>query len=194
MNIGRSLVSPDPPLIRVPHDRQEAGSSPLKPPASIIERAAVLITELGLIPHPEGGYYGEVYRSETLVQPADGRGPRAALTTIYFLLTGETVSRWHRVLSDEVWHFYEGVPLDLWLASPTGDTVHQHRLGPLDGAQQPVRTVPGGWWQAARSTGTYTLVGCTVGPGFDFSDFALAADHPATARALRAHPTVGEFL
>ena len=151
------------------------------------DRAAALITALGLIPHPEGGYYGELYRSNTIVHPADGRGPRSAVTTIYFLLTGDTVSRWHRVQSDEVWHFYEGAPLDLWLASPGGDAVDQHRLGPLDGAQRPVWTVPGGWWQAARSTGSYTLVGCTVGPGFDFSEFALAADLPSVARALSAN-------
>jgi uncharacterized protein len=160
----------------------------------MIDRGAALIAALGLSPHPEGGYYGELYRSNAIVLPADGRGPRAALTTIYFLLTGDTLSRWHRVQSDEVWHFYEGAPLDLWLASPAGDAVDQHRLGPLDGAQRPVWTVPGSWWQAARSTGAYTLVGCTVGPGFDFSDFALAADDPAAARALGAHPTLGELL
>jgi uncharacterized protein len=160
----------------------------------MIDRAAALITALGLSPHPEGGYYGELYRSNAIVLPADGRGPRAALTTIYFLLTGDTVSRWHRVQSDEVWHFYEGAPLDLWLASPAGDAVDQHRLGPLDDAQRPVWVVPAGWWQAARSTGAYTLTGCTVGPGFEFSDFALAADHPAAARALGAHPTLGELL
>ena len=160
----------------------------------MIDRAAALITALGLSPHPEGGYYGELYRSNAIVLPADRRGPRAALTTIYFLLTGDTLSRWHRVQSDEVWHFYEGAPLDLWLASPAGDAVDRHRLGPLDGTQRPVWTVPGSWWQAARSTGAYTLVGCTVGPGFDFSDFALAADQPAAARALGAHATLGELL
>jgi uncharacterized protein len=163
-------------------------------PGTATERAAELVSELGLVPHPEGGYYAEVYRSSAVVHPADGRGSRVALTTIYFLLTEAAVSRWHRVRSDEVWHFYEGAPLDLWLAAPTGDDVNRLRLGPLDGDQQPVRTVPGGWWQAARSTGAYTLVGCTVGPGFDFSDFALAADHPAAARALRAHAALGKLL
>ena len=159
------------------------------------DRAATLVARLGLIPHPEGGYYGEVYRSEAAVHPADGRGSRAALTTIYFLLPAGTVSRWHRVLSDEVWHFYEGAALDLWIASPGGNRVNQHRLGPLDGAQRPVWTVPTGWWQAARSAGAYTLVGCTVGPGFDFKDFALAADQPSAASALRAHaPALAELL
>jgi uncharacterized protein len=163
--------------------------------AGMNDRAATLVTTLGLVRHPEGGYYRELYRSQASVQPADGRGPRTALTTIYFLLAGEAVSRWHRVQSDEVWHFYEGAPLDLWTASPQGDYVNQYKLVPLEGAQGPVWTVPAEWWQAARSTGAYTLVGCTVGPGFDFGDFALAADQPAAAAALRAaSPALAELL
>jgi len=161
----------------------------------MIDRAEHLIAALGLIPHPEGGYYGELFRSDAAVHPTDGRGLRAALTTIYFLLPGAAVSRWHRVQSDEVWHFYEGAPLDLWMLSPDGGQANQHRLGPLDGAQRPAWTVPGGWWQAARSTGAYTLAGCTVGPGFDFRDFALAGDQPAAAATLRArHPALAELL
>jgi predicted cupin superfamily sugar epimerase len=140
-----------------------------------------------LVQHPEGGYYREVYRSDTVVQPMDGREHRPALTTIYFLLPAGAVSRWHRVRSDEVWHFYEGAPLELWTAPPPGDPVHRSALGPLDGTQQPVRTVPADWWQAARSTGAYSLVGCTVGPGFDFSDFVLAVDESGAAEVLRKH-------
>lgn len=161
----------------------------------MLDRAASLVATLGLIPHPEGGYYGEVYRSDAAVIPADGRGARSALTTIYFLLPAGAMSRWHRVQSDEVWHFYEGAPLDLWTASLAGDRVSRHRLGPLDKAQRPVATVPAGWWQAARSTGAYTLVGCTVGPGFDFQDFALAADEPSAAAAFHKHlPEIAELL
>ncbi len=159
------------------------------------DRAAELIATLSLTPHPEGGYFGEVYRATASVQPMDGRGLRAALTTIYFLLPVGAVSRWHRVLSDEVWHFYEGAPLDLWTAGPEGDSVECNRLGPLDGTQQPVRTVPAGWWQAARSRGAYTLVGCSVGPGFDYKDFVLAADEPAVAAALRTdHPVAAKLI
>ena len=159
------------------------------------DRAAALVAGLRLIAHPEGGYYGELYRSDSVVHPADGRGQRPALTTIYFLLPEGAVSRWHRVQSDEVWHFYEGAALDLWMASANGRLVEQHRLGPLDGTQLPVLTVPAGRWQAARSRGAYTLVGCTVGPGFDFSDFALATNHPGAAAALRAnHPALAELL
>jgi predicted cupin superfamily sugar epimerase len=148
-------------------------------------RSHDLIASLGLIAHPEGGYYREVYRSPTSVKPSDRRELRPALTTIYFLLTQGQFSRWHRVQSDEVWHFYEGVPLDLWLTSPEIGRVEHHRLGPPDAVQQPVLVVPAGWWQAARSSGAYTLTGCTVGPGFDFDDFALAADDPASAAAFR---------
>jgi predicted cupin superfamily sugar epimerase len=158
-------------------------------------RAEVLIATLGLTPHPEGGYYGEIHRSRATVQPEDNRGRRPALTTIYFLLPSGAVSRWHRVLSDEVWHFYEGAPLELWTADPGSYIVAHHLVGPLGGPQQPVYTVPAGWWQAARSTGKYTLVGCTVGPGFDFRDFTLAADDPRASDGFRrAHPAPAELL
>jgi uncharacterized protein len=149
------------------------------------DRARTLIATLGLVPHPEGGYYGELHRSKTEVVPTDGRGTRPALTTIFFLLPAGVASRWHRVRSDEVWHFYEGDPLDLWMAAPNIERVEQRRLGPLDTSQRPVWTVPANWWQAARSTGAYTLVGCTVGPGFDFKDFALARDEPTEAARFR---------
>ena len=159
------------------------------------DRVAALIATLGLSPHPEGGYYGEIYRSAREVTPVDGHGSRPALTTIYFLLPGTALSRWHQVQSDEVWHFYEGAPLDLWMTSRFGGTIEQRRLGPIQEAQRPVLTVPAGWWQAARSTGPYTLTGCTVGPGFSFSDFALAADQPASAAAVREHhPTLVALL
>jgi predicted cupin superfamily sugar epimerase len=158
-------------------------------------RAAELIAALELSPHPEGGHYGELYRSSNTVHPDDGRGSRSAITTIYFLLTQEAVSRWHRVESDEVWHFYEGAPLDLWSASAEGDRVDHNRLGPLDGSQRPVWVVPAGRWQAARSTGSYTLVGCTVGPGFDFRDFTLASEQPTIGSVIRArYPALAELL
>ena len=158
------------------------------------DREQALIATLRLTPHPEGGYYSEVYRSPAGVKPADGRESRPALTTIHFLLTQGEVSRWHRVLSDEVWHFYEGAPLDLWLTADFSRIEH-HRLGPVERSQRPVAIVPAGWWQAARSTGGYTLAGCTVGPGFDFRDFALAADDPAVAAELKnAHPSLAGLL
>lgn len=159
------------------------------------DRAAELARELGLMPHPEGGLYREAFRSESPVYPADGRGPRAAITGIYFLLPAGAVSRWHRVQSDELWHFYEGAPLELWVAPPSGHPIQQHSLGPCGDTRRPMLTVRAGWWQAARSTGAYTLVGCTVGPGFDFSDFVLAADIPSAAAVFRSHdPALAELL
>jgi uncharacterized protein len=159
----------------------------------VIDRATTLINRLALIPHPEGGYYGEVYRSSAAVQPADARGSRAAVTTIYFLLTADAVSRWHRVNSDEIWHFYEGAPLDLWVMSPVHREVTHHQLGSLRDEARPIVAVPAGYWQAARSSGSYTLVGCTVAPGFDFRDFTLADESMATAVHAK-HPTLADLL
>ena len=151
------------------------------------ERATELITTLNLRPHPEGGYYREIYRSSDQVTPADGRGPRAALTTIYFLLVVGTHSRWHRVTSDEVWHLYEGGPLELLELDESGDGLVRHRLAPIgDDVGAPVHTIVSGKWQAARSLGAYALVGCTVGPGFDFGDFRLLADDPLLASRIQA--------
>jgi hypothetical protein len=150
-------------------------------------RATELIARLDLRPHPEGGFYREVFRSDAQVTPADGRGRRAALTTIYFLLPEGTVSRWHRVTSDEVWHLYEGGPLELLELGASDRALMRHRLAPIGGgADAPVRTIPAGVWQAARPLGAYALVGCTVGPGFDFADFRLLADEPERAAVVRA--------
>lgn len=148
-------------------------------------RAAALIDQLGLIPHPEGGFYRELHRSAVRVQPFDGRPPRTGLTTIYFLLPEGAHSCWHRVTSDEAWHLYEGSPLDLFQAAPAGDTLQRIILGPPLAAGAPVHVVPAGYWQAARSTGPYTLVGCTVGPGFDFADFSFLRDAPESLERLR---------
>jgi len=145
-------------------------------------RAAELITRLNLERHPEGGYYREIFRSADLVAPADGRGPRAALTTIYFLLTAGIVSRWHRVASDEVWHLYEGGPLEVLSVDPSIRTSVRHQLEP----RAPVCTVAATHWQSARTLGDYALMGCTVGPGFDFADFTILADDAASATRLLA--------
>jgi predicted cupin superfamily sugar epimerase len=150
-------------------------------------RAAELIATLDLRPHPEGGFYREVFRSNVQVTPADGRGDRAALTTIYFLLPEGAVSRWHQVDSDEVWHLYAGGPMELLELGPAGDDLVRHRLAPLgNGNDAPVRTIAAGQWQAARPLASYVLVGCTVGPGFDFTDFRLLADDSAHAAVVRA--------
>lgn len=144
---------------------------------SIHPRAAQLIEALDLAPHPEGGFFREIYRSASRVRPADGRNDRDAATTIYFLLVGGTHSRWHRVRSDEVWHLYEGGPLELFTAPPAADEVRRVVLGEAVQSDGPVHVVPAGWWQAARPLGEYVLVGCTVAPGFVFEDFSFLRDN-----------------
>lgn len=149
-------------------------------------RAAELIEQLGMRPHPEGGFYRELYRSSMIVQPSDDRPARAALTTIYFLLPEGAHSRWHRVASDEAWHLYEGGPLELYQAPPDMSTVERLRLGPANATSGPVHVVPAGWWQAARSrSGAFALTGCTVGPGFDFADFSFLRDAPELVTRLQ---------
>lgn len=158
---------------------------------SIHPRAAELITRLNLEPHPEGGYYREIFRSADLVTPADGRGARAALTTIYFLLPMGITSRWHRVASDEVWHLYEGGPLEVLSVDPACSVLARHELQ----QHAPVCTVGATHWQAARTLGDYALTGCTVGPGFDFADFAILADDATNAaRLLAKWPEVASLL
>lgn len=157
-------------------------------------RAAELIETLKLQPHPEGGCFREVFRSTQEVQPTDERPNRAALTEIYFLLRAGEVSRLHRVSSDEVWHYYEGDPLELVWLSTDGGHVHTARLGSIGGSREPVAVVPSGCWQAAVSTGDYTLVGCSVAPGFDFADFELIETGSLIAQEIVwQHPELERF-
>jgi len=136
-----------------------------------------LIARLQLEPHPEGGWYREVHRSEMLLETP--RGPRAALTSIYFLLEQARHSRWHVVSSDEIWHHGSGAPLELLSYAPAGGGLRRQVLGPPGdgphGEQRPIGIVNAGEWQAARSLGAWSLLGCDVGPGFDFEDFAFVA-------------------
>ena len=123
-----------------------------------------LIRLLNLSPHPEGGHFRETFR--------DGAAAgRSASTAIYFLLKAGEASRWHRVDAAEVWHFYRGAALELRIGK------QNYVLGPdVDEAQAPQIVVPPNEWQSAQSMGDYTLVGCTVAPGFEFSHFELAPD------------------
>jgi len=153
-------------------------------------RIRTLIDSLKLQPHPEGGYYGEIFRSEKTVGADQERGERKALTTIYFLLEAGQHSRWHRVLSDEVWSHLEGGPLEIFRFDAASTKLTVSTLGPYAHEIEPapivpVVIVPAGVWQAARPLGEYTLVGCTVGPGFEFQDFSMAADHPEVAEAIQ---------
>ena len=125
-----------------------------------------IIARLGLKPHPEGGHYREMFRA-----PDEGRG---ASTAIYFLLKAGERSHWHRVDADEIWHHYAGAPLELSL-SADGRTVRRLRVGTdFDLGELPQAVAPRHVWQAARSLGHWTLVGCTVAPGFEFKGFEMA--------------------
>jgi predicted cupin superfamily sugar epimerase len=124
---------------------------------------------LQLSPHPEGGHFRETFRDGNA---ADGR---AASTAIYFLLKAGEQSHWHAVDAAEGWHYYAGAPLLLEI-SPSGGPIAAVRLGAdLAGGERPQAIVPKDYWQRARSLGAWTLVGCTVAPGFDFAGFRLAA-------------------
>jgi predicted cupin superfamily sugar epimerase len=144
-------------------------------------RAAELIASLKLKPHPEGGHYAEVFRSERLVQTADDRPARRALTTIDFLLAAGEHSAWHRVASDEVWHLLEGDGLRLWMAPPDLSRFDAVMLGAGSTRRH---VVPADWWQAAEATGGFAYVGATVGPGFEFADFGFGRDDAALVAAL----------
>jgi predicted cupin superfamily sugar epimerase len=123
-----------------------------------------IIAVLGLLPHPEGGHFGETFRDP---KPEAGR---AHSTAIYYLLKVGERSHWHRVDASEVWHFHAGAPLEIGIA-------HEHApLTALGDGQRPQIVVPAGHWQSARSLGAWTLVGCTVAPGFEFAGFEMAPD------------------
>ncbi|MDM0045269.1 cupin domain-containing protein [Variovorax dokdonensis] len=165
-------------------------------------RSRELIDSLGLQPHPEGGWYREVFRSSARVAPADGRPRRDALTTIYFLLEAGQHSRWHRVSSDEVWVHVGGDALALYTCDAALRTAPAHiKLGPVDmPGFHPQHVVPAGQWQAARpitkpdSLG-YCLTTCTVGPGFDFDDFSFMAQDSDEAAAMRHHwPELADLI
>jgi len=132
--------------------------------------SADVVRLLGLQPHPEGGHFRETFRDAQIVNRS-----RAASTTIYFLLTRGERSRWHRVDAAEVWHWYAGAPLALWIVD--ADCVTSLRLGAdLPAGERPQAAVPAHAWQHAESLGAWTLVGCTVAPGFDFAGFEVAPE------------------
>lgn len=129
--------------------------------------AGEMIERLGLKPHPEGGHYLETFRD------APGPDGRAWSTAILFLLAKGERSHWHRVDATEIWHYHAGDPLRLDIDDGARRT--RITLGPgVGGGEFPQGVVPAGTWQAAETTGEWTLVGCTVAPGFDFSGFELA--------------------
>jgi uncharacterized protein len=131
------------------------------------QTADAIIDLLGLRPHPEGGWYAETWRDDR------GDGGRGAGSAIYYLLAAGQRSRWHRVDATEIWHHYAGAPLVLSVRSRRPDTGHRPGRRPATG-QVPQAVVPTDAWQAAETSGAWTLVGCTVSPAFTFDGFELA--------------------
>ena len=163
------------------------------------ERIQYLVSKLGLQEHPEGGFYKETYRSEGIIPaeslPDEFSGPRNYSTGIYFLLTSDTFSAFHKIHQDEMWHFYEGSPLTVHMIDAEGKYTAQKAGLNFDEEEVPQFTVPAGVWFAAEVSepDSYALVGCTVAPGFDFEDFELAEREILTA-AFPEHSGIIEKL
>jgi predicted cupin superfamily sugar epimerase len=161
-----------------------------------------LVALLELAPHPEGGYYRETFRATQRVARTDrepgtppGTTLRAASTAIYFLLPADAFSAWHRVRSDELWHHYDGAPLELHTIDRDGGYAVALLGGDLARDQRPQFVVPAGWLQAARPIAgsgnpPYALCGCTVSPGFEFADFEL----PGSAELVAQYPHLATVI
>jgi predicted cupin superfamily sugar epimerase len=164
-----------------------------------MNRKEKLIQQLELIPHPEGGYYKETYRSEGSISkstlPADYSGDRSYSTGIYFMLIADTFSAFHKINQDEMWHFYDGSSIELHMI--TSDGIHScvHIGRDIENGEYLQYVVPGGVWFASRVKGNaeYSLLGCTVSPGFDFADFILPNTTEMTALFPRHAEIIGEL-
>lgn len=148
------------------------------------------VDALGLLPHPEGGFYRETYRSAAAI------GERSVSTAIYFLVTRGSFSALHRIRSDELWHFHAGQALEVVTIDPAGTRRDLHLGLDLDRGERPQHVVPAGTWFGARlrdPSAAYALVSCTVAPGFDFADFELGT-RDALIAAFPAHAAlIGEM-
>jgi hypothetical protein len=150
-----------------------------------------LIDKYNLKPHPEGGYYAVVYESKQAVTSPVVNKNRKAVTHIYFLLLKGQVSLFHKVAHDEIWNFYEGDPLKL--IKYDGLTIEEDIIG--SGCDNYVSIVEGGIYQAAETAGAYSLVGCSVAPGFEFEDFSLLRDETEPKETfLKEFPGYGKFI
>ena len=159
-------------------------------------RAQQLIDTLGLQPHPERGFYAETYRASAVVRVANREVDRQASTAIYFLITADEPATFpHRLQSDEVFHLYEGGPLDVLRLAPDGSW-DVARLG-LDVAagERPQIVIPAGTWFGTELAGSasHCLIGCTVAPGFEFGDFELADDADLARRYPAAADRIGRL-
>jgi len=155
------------------------------------------IDRLGLKPHPEGGWFKEIYRSDEIITasalPARYTQPRNFCTSIYFLLEHPDFSAFHKLRSDELWHFYAGSPLSVYRIDNNGEFKNDILLSGTEGL--PFISIRRNTWFAAEvfTPGSYSLIGCTVAPGFDFSDFTLA-DRAELSKAFPQHSQLIERL
>lgn len=157
--------------------------------------ASDLRKRLDLIPHPEGGYFREIYRSPESILHFGHGNPRAAVTSIYYLLEQGEFSGFHTVESDEIWCILDGGPLELVIISPQGELTH-HMLGrDITAGQIHQAVVPAGHFQAARpvSESPWALCACIVAPGFDFADFAMLQQSELLQRFPRHSPVIEAF-
>ncbi|TFV95518.1 cupin domain-containing protein [Algoriphagus kandeliae] len=153
------------------------------------DRIAYLVDKLGMLPHPEGGFYAETFRHEINIQTDSGE--RNLSTVIYFLLTSENVSKFHRIKSDEHWFWHEGSPLNVHLLNARGHQIL--RLGPVDNQDcQPQQLVPAKtiFGSSVEESDSYALVSCVVAPGFDFRDFELFSED----ELLQEFPNESEII
>ena len=146
------------------------------------KKSSEIINQFKLLPHPEGGWYREILRSESYVIRTDGK-KRNNITGIYYLLCKNEISTWHRVKSaDEIWIYLQGAPLDLWCVDSGNKEVRTLKLD----SNNPIAMITSGYWQAAKSSGAFTLASCCVGPGFDFSDFEMLRNIDPSLRPTKA--------
>jgi len=158
-------------------------------------RVSELINLLDLEPHVGGGYIREIFRSTNLVHLLGNQVERKALTTIYYLLGAGEFDSWHRLDSDEVWQYHEGATLELLWIEQEEEKYTRCLIGEIDDLIKPIAIVPGGCWQMARTTGEYTLVGCSMGPGFEYEGYQQLRDNPEEANMIQHRfPELAEFL
>lgn len=166
---------------------------------SFLEGADYLIDKLRLTAHPEGGYFKETYCSDIAIRkdafPKGYTGERPLMTAIYFLLKGDDFSAFHRLKSDELWHFYLGSSMTIWIIRPNGE-LDELKLGNQMGNNEVCQaTIPAGCWFGASvdDKESFSLVGCTVSPGFHFDDFELA-QRDDLIRTYPAHEAIIRML
>ena len=146
------------------------------------KKSSEIIKQFKLLPHPEGGWFREIFRSDSYITRKDGQ-KRNNITGIYYMLHKNDISTWHRVNSaDEIWIHLKGAPLNLWCLDDGNKKLRKLRID----SNNPIEMIPSGYWQAAKSIGAFTLTSCFVGPGFDFLDFEMLRNVDPSLRPNKA--------